>query len=540
MAHIPKVSVCIPAFEQPEYLLRAVESVLVQSIQDFEIIITDDSFTDRVAELVKKWGHDSRIIYHRNRNQLGSPENWNEALKYARSELIKFLHHDDWFTNGKSLEKFVNAIESDREINFVFSAANACEDDGSIIFLHRATSNQIDSIEREPKLLQFGNFVGAPSATIFRKTKEFQFDKELRWVVDIDAYISILSNNAKFLYLFEPLVSIASNGAHQVTRVVTNDNVSRVREHLYLYNKHQLKKTRHRINGMKYLNGLFNNFTLEEVYRLISLREKEKQRVEEKLVMNIQLLKKITINFYQKFKRVVHNFIADKKPLGKYSYSQSGEDMIVDFLMMWIGIDDIYYLDIGANHPVRLSNTYHFYKKGAKGILVEPDIDLCKKLKLKRPKDQVINLALGTNGEGIVDMYVMTSRTLNTLDKHQAEELHRSTNEKIEQIRSVKLMGINEFIDAEFVEKKPNYVSLDIEGLDYDILESWDFDKLRPDVFCVETLTYTQNNTEEKIDDIINLMLSNGYVKYADTYLNTIFVSEAAWNKRPLAKIKSS
>jgi hypothetical protein len=73
---------------------------------------------------------------------------------------------------------------------------------------------------------------------------------------------------------------------------------------------------------------------------------------------------------------------------------------------------------------------------------------------------------------------------------------------------------------------------LDIEGLDYDILNDWDFEKYRPEIFCIETITYTENNTENKIDKIIDLMKLKGYRVYADTYINTIFVSENAWGQR--------
>ncbi|ODU47227.1 MAG: hypothetical protein ABS92_08780 [Thiobacillus sp. SCN 63-374] len=208
--------------------------------------------------------------------------------------------------------------------------------------------------------------------------------------------------------------------------------------------------------------------------------------------------------------------------------------MIVDFLFMWLGRSDITYLDIGANHPTWLSNTYHFYGKGDCGVLIEPDEDLCRGLRKKRPKDRVLNLAVGVSGDDKISMYVMTSRTLNTLDKAQAEALQASGRERIEDVRNVRRQGINEILAENFGGGKPNFVSLDIEGLDYDILQAWDFSRFRPEVFCVETLTYSQSNTERKLTEIIDLMTSRGYRVYADTYVNTIFVCEDAWMKRPV------
>jgi FkbM family methyltransferase len=216
----------------------------------------------------------------------------------------------------------------------------------------------------------------------------------------------------------------------------------------------------------------------------------------------------------------------------RISYSQCGEDMICDFLFSWLGVSQISYLDIGAHHPKWLSNTYYFYERGCRGVLIEPDEDLCVGLRRERPRDTILNLAVAASGEDQVNMYVMTSRTLNTLDRAQAEELVAGGREKIEAIRSVRLYGINEILKSQFGPIAPNLVSLDIEGLDFEILSAWDFEAFRPEVFCVETLTYTEDNTERKLVEIIELMLSKGYRIYADTYVNTVFVCESAWTRR--------
>ena len=67
------------------------------------------------------------------------------------------------------------------------------------------------------------------------------------------------------------------------------------------------------------------------------------------------------------------------------SFSQFGEDLIIDNALDILKEKNISYLDIGANHPYFLSNSYYFYRKGANGTLVEPDPFLCKILKKKDP-----------------------------------------------------------------------------------------------------------------------------------------------------------
>jgi len=68
-------------------------------------------------------------------------------------------------------------------------------------------------------------------------------------------------------------------------------------------------------------------------------------------------------------------------------------------------------------------------------------------------------------------------------------------------------------------------VSLDVEGLDLDILRAWDFTRWRPAVFCIETLTYTQAGKAAKVTEIFKRMEEVGYHVYADSYINSIFVA---------------
>lgn len=217
---------------------------------------------------------------------------------------------------------------------------------------------------------------------------------------------------------------------------------------------------------------------------------------------------------------------------GKQSYAQCGEDLILDFLFTHsLKIDKPSYLDIGAHDPVYLSNTNLFYQKGCVGVCVEPDPVLFKKIRGKRKRDTCINAGIGVGGERVADFYVMTTKTLNTFSKEEAERYQAYGNNKIEEIISVKLIPVMQLIKSNF-KNCPNIVSLDVEGLDLQILKDFDFTACRPQAFCVETLTYTENNTETKIDEIMNLMEHNGYFVYADTYINTIFVDQDAWKNR--------
>ena len=75
----------------------------------------------------------------------------------------------------------------------------------------------------------------------------------------------------------------------------------------------------------------------------------------------------------------IKNFFKNKHL--KYSYSQGGEDILIDFLLSLIGIKKPFYIDIGAHHPFYLSNTALFYEKGCSGICIEPDPYIFKYIK---------------------------------------------------------------------------------------------------------------------------------------------------------------
>ena len=161
---------------------------------------------------------------------------------------------------------------------------------------------------------------------------------------------------------------------------------------------------------------------------------------------------------------------------------------------------------------------------------MEPDPSLFKEFVKKRPHDFNLNYGVGVSS-GKADFFIMSTSTLNTFSKAEAERYQSYGNQRIEKTLKIELKTINEIIAKTF-EKCPNFVSLDVEGLDYLILQNFDFEKYRPEVFCLETLSYTEDKLERKLTEIIELMHAKGYMTYADTYINTIFVENLAWNSR--------
>lgn len=228
-----KVSICIPTYNQADFTRRAINSVLEQEFNDYEIIITDDSYNDDIKNLVKKIGS-KKIEYFKNKQTLGSPENWNHAITKARGDYVKILHHDDWLIDKYSLGSFVKLLEDNPNVDLAFSATKRYVDGkyNSIYFPEK----KIQKLTKSLTYLYPENLIGSPSATIIRNSVKTNFDKKLKWVVDIDWYFEILRTNPLFAFSSKPLIC-TSSGSHTVTASCENNRDIEIYEWLYLYNK---------------------------------------------------------------------------------------------------------------------------------------------------------------------------------------------------------------------------------------------------------------------------------------------------------------
>lgn len=278
----PIVSVCIPAYEQPLLLSRALESVFSQKCEGFEVIVTDDSKSGDVEAVVSRWAKDIRLRYFRNPVRLGSPANWNHAMSLARGRYIKFLHHDDWFAHSAVLQTFVDVMLSQPDTHFAFSACRNVYPAGAISE-HILSAEQVAILQASPLELHYGNLIGDPSTTIFRNEGGFVFDEQLKWVVDVEAYLRLMQKTM-VIYLVEPLVNVTAGGEHQITREFERDQVARVEEHLYIYQRHPFSIWADRIRFSMWIRRCLVSGLSRREWSLLKQRRRAKnQSYEERL-----------------------------------------------------------------------------------------------------------------------------------------------------------------------------------------------------------------------------------------------------------------
>ena len=228
---MPKVSVCIPAYNQVKYLKKAIDSVLMQTFTDYEIIITDDSTTDIVKDFVITYNKRDIIKYYKNLLKLGTPENWNEAIRKSSGEYIKILHHDDWLNYDDSLAKYVALLDDNPEVDFAFSATQA-KFPGGENWVHRISSADVAKIEENVLNLYTGILIGSPSATIYKKKTGLFFDVNLKWIVDIEFYIRQICINKKVAYSTDLLV-VTFGADGRVSEECMNNKQVEVFEYFY-------------------------------------------------------------------------------------------------------------------------------------------------------------------------------------------------------------------------------------------------------------------------------------------------------------------
>ena len=239
------------------------------------------------------------------------------------------------------------------------------------------------------------------------------------------------------------------------------------------------------------------------------------------IIEKLEMLEKLDLKVFEK----EDNFF------NKTSTSQSGEDTIVSYILYVLGLafSECTYLDLGANHAKELSNTYYFYKHGARGVLVEANPKLIPELKFFRHGDIILNYCLVENQTlETIDFYLIDNGDgLSSPFKENVEQcLKKNQNLKMGDTVKVKTITLKQILDKYF-DKAPTILNIDIEGSEFNILKTIDFNAWRPLIIIVEMIPYQLGLvTENKNKEILEFMKKNNYTEYAFTGINSIFLDK--------------
>ena len=201
-------------------------------------------------------------------------------------------------------------------------------------------------------------------------------------------------------------------------------------------------------------------------------------------------------------------------PIENSSFAQEGEDKL---LLRYIGKKEKgFYIDIGAHHPIRFSNTYLFYLKGWKGINIDAMPGSMRIFQDLRPND--INLEIPISNEReLLKYHIFNETALNTFSEKEAEKMDGHGVYKIVKKVELETLPLSSVLDQYLPRNTAiDFLSIDVEGLDFQVLKSNNWEKYKPYFILIEELNHS-------VDEIMNNEIYN-YLKE----LNYHFIAKTA------------
>jgi FkbM family methyltransferase len=209
-------------------------------------------------------------------------------------------------------------------------------------------------------------------------------------------------------------------------------------------------------------------------------------------------------------------------PHSTASYAQEGEDLVLARLLD-AGAQG-FYVDVGAHHPTRFSNTCFYYERGWRGINIEPAPDAVAQFDKVRPRD--INIGLGVaEAAGELTYYVFDEAALNTFDKKLKEERETSTSYRVVRTTKIRVDRLDKILQQHLPAGQAiDFMSIDVEGLDLQVLRSNDWKAYRPKFVLAEALDF---NLEQAASHPLWLYMHSVRYELVAKTLNTLFYRDA-------------
>lgn len=199
-------------------------------------------------------------------------------------------------------------------------------------------------------------------------------------------------------------------------------------------------------------------------------------------------------------------------------YAQDGEDLILDRLLD--GQPAGFYVDVGAHHPLRFSNTYLFYLRGWRGINIDAEPGSMRPFRRYRSRD--INVECGVAAQpGKLPYYRFNEPALNTFDQAEARLKDRPPYRFVERV-DVAVRRLDDLLTEYLpVGQGIDFLTIDVEGKDREVLESNDWSRFRPRFVLAETLRTDMLNLSSC--PVVQFLSDRGYKPVAKAYNTSFF-----------------
>lgn len=199
------------------------------------------------------------------------------------------------------------------------------------------------------------------------------------------------------------------------------------------------------------------------------------------------------------------------------SYSQEGEDLLVERFLDQLDMG--FYVDVGAHHPKRFSNTYRLYLRGWRGLNIDATPGSMKQFSLVRPKDINIEAAVSSMPQELT-FYVFNDPALNTLSKDLAITRVNEMYSIVDEV-TVSAKPLRKLLDDHLpAGTRINLMTIDVEGFDLDVLQSNDWTRYSPDFILVECLGL--DTLEDASSDPVTILLRDQNYSIVAKTMNTV------------------
>ena len=189
----------------------------------------------------------------------------------------------------------------------------------------------------------------------------------------------------------------------------------------------------------------------------------------------------------------------------KISYSFNAVDLIIDHIFK----DKIngFYIDIGAQHPIANNNTYLLFKRRWTGINIDLDVKNIELFNISRPNDINLNNAISSSTSKKKLFFYHDKSPINTL----VEDVSNFQNATVKEIKTVKTITLNKVLENLSFDKQIDYMNIDVEGHELDVLKGFDLIRYKPNVISVEYLDLKMKYLEFKNNDLSRIIDSDFY-----------------------------
>ncbi|MDC1387033.1 FkbM family methyltransferase [Candidatus Thioglobus sp.] len=208
------------------------------------------------------------------------------------------------------------------------------------------------------------------------------------------------------------------------------------------------------------------------------------------------------------------------------SYAQNSEDLILK--SFFYNLSCGFYVDVGAHHPKRFSNTYLFYKKGWSGINIDAKPGSMRIFNKLRPRDTNIEAGI-SDTKGKLCYYMFNEPAFNGFSKMLSNKVIKDERFFIESTTDIPMVTLEEVLDQNVGNNQQiDFLSIDVEGLDFKVLKSNNFLKYQPTVICIEIQSLS---VEEILSDEISIFLKKfDYSICAKVFNSVFFIKKDFYN----------